>query len=267
MASRRLVRLPNPHRERDNAGMPDAINPTLALLHRHRSIRRFTEEVVSDDDMTHAVAAAQMASTSSAVQAYCLIRVNDDAKRKRLVALTGDQIKVARCGAFLVVCGDTRRHRLVAERSGQPHHQNLESFMIATIDASLFAQNLAVAFESLGLGICYIGGLRNHPREVDELLGIPFGVFPLFGMCVGRPAEGPTARPRLPIDAVLFEESYPDDRTMLAALDRYDAHYVEYLKERDAKATPWSTRVAERFDHLEREELAVYYASKGASLT
>lgn len=241
-------------------------NPTLALLHRHRSIRRFTEEIVSDDDLARAVTAAQMASTSSAVQAYCVIRVNDMERRKRLVALTGQQTKVAACGAFLVICADSRRHRLVAERSGVEHVENLESFLVGVIDASLFAQNLAVAFESLGLGICYIGGLRNDPFAVDELLGVPHGVLPLFGMCVGRPLEGPAARPRLPLDAVVFEDRYPTDEAMLAAVDRYDIHYAEYLRERSADATPWSARMAAKYAVAEREALADYYASKGASL-
>lgn len=247
-------------------GMPDPTNPTLALLHRHRSIRRFAEEVVSDDDLGHAVSAAQMASSSSAVQAYSVLRVTDMEKRRALVRLTGNQTKVAACGAFLVICGDARRHRLVARRAAAEHRQNVESFLVAVIDASLFAQNLAVAFESLGLGICYIGGLRNHPFEMDELLGIPDGVFPLFGMCVGRPAEGPPARPRLPLDAVLFDDRYPDDEAMLAAIDRYDAHYADYLRERGAEP-PWSERMAAKYAELERGDLRSYYESKGASFT
>jgi FMN reductase (NADPH) len=247
--------------------MPEATNPTIALLHRHRSIRRFTEEVVSDDDLIHAVSAAQMASTSSAVQAYSVIRITDLEVRKRLVQLTGDQAQVAACGAFLVLCGDTRRHRIVAERAGVEHQTNLEAFLITVIDTSIFAQNLAVAFESMGLGICYIGALRNHPFKVDELLGLPHGVYPLFGMCVGRPREGPSARPRLPLDAILFDDRYPDDESMLAAIDRYDAHYVEYLRARGAALTPWSARIAAKFTVRERTELAAFYGSKGASLT
>ncbi len=221
---------------------------------------------MTDEELGRAVSAAQMASTSSAVQAYGVIRVNDPEKRRRLVALTGNQGKVAACGAFLVICGDARRHRLVAKRAGAPHLTNLEAFLIAVVDASIFAQNLAVALESTGLGICYIGGLRNEPFAVDELLGIPHGVYPLFGMCVGHPLEGPSARPRLPLDAVLFDDAYPSDEAMLAAIDRYDIHYAEHLRERGAEAAPWSARMTERFARLEREGLASYYASKGATL-
>ncbi|WP_373460433.1 nitroreductase family protein [Paenibacillus sp. V4I7] len=45
--------------------------------------------------------------------------------------------------------------------------------MISTIDAALAAQNAAVAAESLGLGIVYIGGIRDKPKEISELLLLP----------------------------------------------------------------------------------------------
>ena len=103
-------------------------------------------------------------------------------------------------------------------RDGAPHSARLEAFLLAVIDATLFAQNLVLAFESLGYGICYIGGLRNHIAEVDRLLGLPTGVYPLYGLCVGVAAEQPMARPRLPLEAVYFEGRYPDDETMLQLL-------------------------------------------------
>jgi nitroreductase len=49
----------------------------------------------------------------------------------------------------------------------------MESFLIAVTDAAFAAQNCFIALESLGLGACYIGAMRNHPREVSEELGLP----------------------------------------------------------------------------------------------
>lgn len=206
-----------------------------------------------------------MASTSSAVQAYSVIRVRDARTRRRLVELTGNQQKVAACGAFLLVCGDARRHRLACERAGVAYDQRLEGFLVATIDAALFAQNLCVALESMGYGICYIGGVRNHLFEVDALLELPHGVYPLFGLCVGVPDELPSPRPRLPVDAVLFDERYPDDETLMASLDAYDPQYERYLAERGAAAKPWSHSMASKHARAERVDLGAYYASKGAA--
>ena len=176
------------------------MNETIELLRRHRSIRHYEDAPVPDEHVRAAVEAGQAASTSSAVQAYGLIRVRDPATRERLVELTGNQEKVAAAPVFFVVCADTRRLRLCAERYDRPHDARLELFLLAVVDASLFAQNLVIAFESLGYGSCYIGGLRNQLAEVDRLLEVPEGVHPLYGLCVGRPAQDPLPRPRLVSD-------------------------------------------------------------------
>ncbi|MHC4551090.1 MAG: NADPH-dependent oxidoreductase [Planctomycetota bacterium] len=243
------------------------MNETLDLLSRHRSIRRFTDEPVPDADVRTAVAAGQRASTSSAIEAYCCLRIRDPQTRQELVELTGHQDKVARAGAFLAICGDTRRHRLIARRAGRPYEARLEAFLLAVVDAALFAQNLVIAFESLGYGICYVGGLRNRLFEVDRLLALPAGVYPLFGLCVGRPAEEPSPRPRLPLAAVLLEERYPDDEAMLALIDRHDEDVRAYYERRGATPQPWSARIAEKFSTLRRPDLAAYYARQGADLS
>lgn len=242
------------------------VNDVIRTLRRHRSIRRFSDAPVHDDDLRAAVAAGQAASTSSAVQAYAAIRVRDAATRGALADLAGGQTKVERCGAFLVICADARRHRLVAERAGAAWDARLESFLLGVVDATLFAQNLVVALESMDYGICYIGGLRNRIADVAALLELPEGVHPLYGLCVGIPAESPDARPRLPLEAVLLEERYPDDATMLARLDDYDATYRDYLERRGAEPRDWSDVMARKFSHPERVDLADAYRAQGARL-
>jgi nitroreductase len=242
------------------------MNPTIDLIRAHRSIRRYEPTPVPDEDVRRAVEAGQAASTSSAVQAYALLRVTDGSHLERLVELTGGQAKVARCGAFFVVLGDTRRHRLIVERAGGDYDAKLEGFLLAVIDATLFAQNLCLAFESMGYGICYIGGLRNDLPEVDALLGLPEGVYPLYGLCVGEPAEDPAPRPRLPVEAVLLEDRYPADDRMLALIDGYDATYRDYLAGRGAAPRAWSEAMAAAFGEAKRSAIAAYYRSKGAEL-
>jgi len=247
--------------------LPSDMNPTIELLNSHRSIRVYKDEPVPDEHVRAAVEAGQMASSSSAVQAYCLIRVRNQANREKIAELAGPQQKVAQCGAFFVVCGDTRRHRVAAARDGNTYDQRLEAFLVATIDASLFCEKMVIAFESLGYGVCYIGGLRNHIAEVDELLELPEGVYPLYGLCVGVPAEEPGPRPRLPMEGVLFEDKYPGDDEMLERLAEYDDGYTRYLTERGAKNTEgWSKRMGAKYATPERTHLGPYYKGKGAGL-
>lgn len=235
----------------------------LELMSTHRTVRRFEPVPLEDDVVIRAVRAAQHASTSSNVQAYALIRVRDPEKRRALVDLTGGQPQVAAAGAFFVVCGDQRRHRLMAERAGRPYEPNLETFLLAVVDASLFAQNLALAFEALGHGICFIGGLRNRLPEVDELLHLPADVLPLYGLCAGVPGEIPSPRPRLPLEAILCEESYPGDAALLATIDAYDRVMRGYYADRGQPGHDWSGGLTRKFARRNREHLLDYYRGKG----
>lgn len=252
----------------ESALPPDLDRLVLAHMARHRSVRRFSGAPLADADLADAVRAAQMASTSSWVQAYSLVRVRDAAERATLAELTGGQPQVAQAGAFLVVCADVRRHRLIAERAGRPLARNLESFLVAVIDAALFAQNLALALEAQGHGMCFIGGLRNDSAAVDALLEIPADVFPLFGLCAGEAADDDphVTRPRLPLEAVLGDGRYPDDDAMLAAVDAHDAEVAEHYAARGKPGYTWTGGLVRRLERPLREHLATYYKEKGAAL-
>lgn len=240
------------------------MNPVHDCMSAHRSIRKYGDGELDDETVRRAVAAAQMAATSSNVQGYSLLRVKDPASRAKLVELCGGQAQVETSGAFFVVCGDQRRHALMAERAGVPFETNLETFLMCSIDASLFAQNLVLAFESLGLGTCYIGGLRLSLPGVTELLQLPPHVLPYYGLVVGEPAEDPASRPRLAVDAVLFEDRYPDDETTLARVAEYDAVMSAYYEARGQPGYDWTGGVTRRFSHRERTGLIDYYRSQGA---
>lgn len=239
----------------------------LALMSRHRSVRSFGPEPVDDATIERALRAAQCAATSSWVQAYHLLQVTDPAEREAIADLAGGQPQVMGAGAFFVVCADERRHRLVAARANAPHVPCPESFVIALVDASLFAQNLCLAFEALGLGTCYIGGIRNDLPRLDGILELPEGVLPLFGLCVGTPAADPGTRPRLPVRAVWSKRRYPRDDAMLEAIDEHDAGASAYYGQRGKPTRNWSGGVLRKYAVDPRPGVGPYYASKGAKLS
>jgi len=242
------------------------VNPLQALLAAHSTVRRFRPLDLPDETVRRCVSVAQQAATSSHVQAYGLLRVHDVETRRRLVELTGGQPQVAEAGGFFVVCADQHRHRLVAERAGAPYVPNFETFLVAVVDATLFAQNLVVAFESEGLGTCYIGGLRNRLPEVDGLLRLPADVFPLYGLCVGVPEEVPARKPRLPLGAVLFDDVWGADAELLAHMDDHDRAMAAYYEERGKPGHDWTGGIQRKFRRAVREDLFAYYTSKGAAL-
>ena len=210
------------------------------------------------------IQAGQAASTSSFIQACTVIRVANPATRERLAELAGNQKYVATAAEFLVFCADLSRARRCCEaQEVEPEEGFTESFIIATVDTALMAQNVAVAAESLGLGICYIGGLRNNPREVSDILGLPEQVYPVFGFCMGYPDQQLDLRPRLPLSAVLKQERYrADDPATIAEYDKVvERYYARRLG--GSKSMSWTRQVAGLAGKEARPHMRSFLQEKG----
>ncbi|TCM90937.1 FMN reductase (NADPH) [Paenibacillus sp. BK033] len=222
------------------------MNETIAKLLQHRSIRKFTKDPITQEQLDAILSAAQQASTSSNMQAYSIIGITDKVLRSELAKLAGNQAYIEESPVFLVWCADLYRWEQAAKRHyGEVIPSTTENFIIGTVDTALAAQNAAVAAESLGLGIVYIGGIRNQPDKVSELLKLPQHVYPVFGMCIGVPDQSPLERPRLPRQAVYFENTYKQD-AIDSAIDAYDETLSAYMTARSngkASAT-WSQSMA-----------------------
>jgi FMN reductase (NADPH) len=242
------------------------MNETQRLMSKHCTIRAFRADPVPRETIEKCVRAARQAASSSNVQAYCLLQVTDRSQRAKLRELTGDQAQVEDAGAFFAVCADEHRHALIAADSGQENARNFESFLVAVIDATLFVQNLVLAFESEGYGTCYIGGLRNELSEVDRMLELPEGVYPLFGLCVGVPDETPSKRPRLDPQALWFEGRYPTDEETRDWIAEHDDRAARYYADRGAPGRTWTGGLLRKITRRLRESVLPYYRSKGAGL-
>lgn len=205
-------------------------NDSLTALLSHRSIRSYLSDPLPAGTLELLIAAAQSASTSSNLQTWSVVAVEDPKRKEELSKLAGNQAHIKQVPLFLVWLADLARLSYVADSRGISHDalEYLEMFVMATIDAALAAQNATAAAESLGLGTVYIGGIRNRPQEVAEILNLPSSVYAVFGLCVGYPNPEVEAaiKPRLPQSAVLHHETYK-----LAEQEEAIAHYNEIIKE------------------------------------
>lgn len=187
-------------------------NETLAALLSHRSVRAYRPDPLPAQTLEILIAAAQSAATSSNLQTWSVVAVEDPERKETLAELAGNQAHIRQCPLFLVWLADLARLRQLAMHRGLPAEglDYLEMFVTATIDAALAAQNATIAAESLGLGTVYIGGMRNQPERVAETLQLPPQLFAVFGLCVGYPdpAKSAAIKPRLPQTAVLHRETY-----------------------------------------------------------
>jgi hypothetical protein len=139
----------------------------------------------------------------------------------------------------------TRNGEQVGTPAGALHY--LESFLLGAVDTSLAAQSAVVALESIGLGTCYIGGIRNKPAEVAAELGLPPQSVALFGLTVGvpDPAAPASVKPRLPQAAVLFRETYGEAHAP-AALAAYDRSLRSFQREQAMIERDWTEQASQR---------------------
>lgn len=240
-------------RYREAAPAATAWNPVIASLLGHRSVRAYTDRALPPGTLEALVAAASSASTSSNLQTWSVVAVEDKARRDRLAGLAGSQKHISAAPLFLCWVADLSRAERVGQRAGQemaalPY---LEAFMLATIDAALAAQNATAAAESLGLGTVYIGGMRNHPEEVAAELSLPPDAMVVFGLCVGfeDPAQPAAVKPRLPQGAVLHHEQYRSgaEPDLVAA---YDETLRAFQAEQSMRPQGWSQLILSRLGAL-----------------
>ncbi|HGN8816811.1 TPA: nitroreductase NfsA [Citrobacter freundii] len=218
------------------------MTPTIDLLRSHRSIRHFTDDAISDAQREAIIAAAQGTSSSSFLQCTTIVRITDKSLRESLATLSGGQKHVAQATEFWVFCADFNRHLQIC-----PDAQLglAEQLLLGVVDTAMMAQNALTAAESLGLGGVFIGGLRNNIEPVTELLKLPQHVLPLFGLCLGWPADNPDIKPRLPASLVVHENQYqPLDTDVLS---QYDEQLAQYYLTRgsNTRRDTWS-------DHIRR---------------
>jgi nitroreductase len=235
---------------RDDAPTPVADNTTLRTLLDHRSVRAYLPDPLAPGTIEMLVAAAQSAATSSSLQSWSVVAVQDSARKARLAALAGHQKHIVDAPLLLVWLIDfDRLTQIGAARGTRPGALDyLESFVLGSVDASLAAQNAVIALESLGLGGVYIGGIRNKPAEVAAELGLPPQMFALFGLVVGRPdpARPAAVKPRLPQSAVLFHENYSSSEEQRARTQDYDQALRAFQREQGLPERDWTDQALER---------------------
>lgn len=183
----------------------------MDLLNQHRTVRNFSNRPVSKELLNSIIKSSVRASTTGNMQLYSLILTQDFQIKGKLLPLHFNQ-SVARSAPLLItVCADFNRFSLWCfYNNAKPGYQNFLSFLTASIDALLVAQNFCIAAENVGLGICYLGTSTYNAQEIIDVLKMPKLTFPITTLAIGWPDEDPVETDRLPIEAIVHSEVYQD---------------------------------------------------------
>lgn len=242
----------------------EQLSDVIATLNRHVSIREYTDRPLDDDTLLTLLEAARRAPTSANMQAYSFVVVRDPELKQQLAVLGGEQRHIETCAAFIAVCADLSNVLRACELHERELDPTTENTIVTTVDASLAGMSLALAAESIGLGTVMIGGMRNHPAAVAELLNLPHGAYVVFGLCIGWPAEAQPQKPRMAPEAIIHFEQY-DATKQDALLAEYDKQLAEHYREQGRK-TPdaaWTQVIAQKLSVHRRADLRPVLEARG----
>lgn len=201
----------------------------MEYIKKHRSIRKYKNEEVSDELLREILEVAERTQTMGNLQLYSVVVTRSAEMKEKLAPAHFCQPMVTSAPVVLTICADfNRTTRWAEERKATPGYDNILSFMNAATDALLYTQNVCNIAEEKGLGYCYLGTTVYMPQMIIDVLKLPKLVFPVATITLGWPDEEGQLSDRLPLDAVMHNETYGD-----YSAEDIDTHYYnkEHLEE------------------------------------
>lgn len=177
----------------------------------HRSIRKYKSTQINDVTLNQILHAGSRASTTGNMQVYSMVVTRDEKIREQLWEAHFKQDMVKQAPVVVTFCADINRfNKWCVARDTEPAYDNFLWYINAAIDALLAAQNVSIAAEEKGLGICYLGTTTYMARKIIDILNLPKGVVPVTTVVIGYSDEKPELTDRLPLSGVVHYEKYND---------------------------------------------------------
>ena len=229
------------------------------LLQAHRSIRSFEEREVDPALVDRLLVDALAGSSSSGnLNMVSVVKTRNPVRKARLCELHFGQPMVLQAPLVLSFCADTFRTRQwLALRDARPGFADFISWHVAAFDAVILAQTAALALESHGLGICYMGTTLHSMRGIADFLQCPPNCLPVTSLVVGWPAEAPAQRDRLPAAAWIHDETY-----QRPTAEEIESHFGERDRRGWERYRALGPEVVEQMAELGIGSLAQYYTSR-----
>ena len=183
----------------------------MKTINTRRSIRRYAKREVSEELLNRLLTEAMCTQTMGNLQFYSVVVTRSDEQKQRLAPAHFNQPMVTQAPVVLTFCADTRRMTAWADnRQATPGYDNLLSYQNAATDALLFCQTFCNLAEEEGLGCCFLGTTVYMPQMIIDTLQLPRLVMPVATITLGWPDEQPPLTDRLPLAAIMHNETYTD---------------------------------------------------------
>lgn len=230
------------------------MNNVIQQMLNRKSVRNFTGEKVKDEDLALIFRAAQQAPTSIGAQQVSLVYTKNKEKIKKIAELAGGQPQVATADVFVTIVIDFNRtnEACMLQNKQQVIHASAEGLLVGAGDAGIILNALQTAANALGYGSTAIGGIRNHPQAMIELLNLPEKTYPIFGITLGvaDSEKAANVKPRVPLHSFVMEDTY-DKEAVKQGVVAYDKTLRIWWDEQGLTNMPdYSNQTAMFYHHI-----------------
>ena len=183
----------------------------MKTINTRRSIRKYQCKEVDNELINRLLTESERTQTMGNLQLYSVVITHSDEQKRKLAPAHFHQPMVTQAPVVLTFCADFRRTSSWAEcRKAQPGYDNFLSFINAATDTLLYCQTFCNLAEEAGLGLCFLGTTLYNPKSIIDTLQLPRLVMPVATITLGWPDETPDLTDRLPLSAIIHDETYRD---------------------------------------------------------
>ena len=167
-------------------------------IKKRRSVRAYTSEEVSEEDVEKLLEAARRAPSAGNIQPWEFVIVTHAETKRKLSDAALHQTFIEEAPVVIVVCADVARSSWGYGSRGT----NLYCLQ----DTAAAIENMLLAAQALGLATCWVGAFRED--DVAKVVNTPRNVRPVAIVPVGSPAEKPRARPKRSLREIVHYEKF-----------------------------------------------------------
>jgi nitroreductase len=207
---------------------------TMKVIQDRRSIRDYSDEPVSEEDLKMILEAARQAPSGENAQPWRFIIVKDPATRLRLGAIarggsgrrfTAEYVTKQMHERFATMQDEGKKKKIFEKLTSGAVSAFLAEAPVNIVacgkkdvwdmpyDTSASIENMLLMVTALGLGACWVIApcidIRDEER-LKELLGVPEEFKVVSIIAVGHPTRYPKPRPRMEMHELVYAERWDE---------------------------------------------------------
>lgn len=195
----------------------------VEAIKNRKSIRKFTDESIKKEDLEEIIEVARRAPSSANGQQISLVYTTDKNIIEKIAHLSGGQAQIRDCSCFITLIGDYYRDTVYLESVGKKLTEDIQRLReVVMVDAGIMALTINYVAMAKGYGCTIIGGVKDNPEQIAELLNLPKNTIVALGITIGVPTkeslEG-TLKPRIKKEAFAMEDKYNKEVQVNAVKD------------------------------------------------